>query len=165
MEQPFSTEGQSLSQSIVKVLSAIPIFERLDMAELALVARHMNYKHLAKGEILFNEFDPGTFVCFVVEGELNVMKRAGHDQSVVLRTLGKGRSIGEMAVIENQVRSATVVANSDSVLLLLSQSAFDRIIETQPRIGVKLLKGLACLLSDSLRKTSTRLADYMLPLA
>jgi CRP-like cAMP-binding protein len=164
MEQ-LSKEGQSLSQSIVKVLSGIPLFGRLDTAELTIVARHMSYRRIAKGEVLFNEFDPGSYVCFVVEGELNVMKRADHDRSVVLRTLGKGRSIGEMAVIENQVRSATVVANRDSVLLLLSQSAFDKIIETQPRIGVKLLKGLACLLSDSLRKTSSRLADYMLPLA
>ncbi len=82
-----------------------------------------------------------------------------------LATLTKGRSIGEMAVIDDFPRSATVRARTKGTLVLLTRQGFEVILEQHPGIGVKILKGISRLLSQNLRKTSSRLVDYMLPLS
>ena len=76
----------------------------------------------------------------------------------------RARSIGEMAVIDEFPRSATVKARTKSTLLTLSRDNFNYIVEGHSSVDVKILKGIASLLSMNLRKTSSRLADYMLPL-
>jgi CRP-like cAMP-binding protein len=81
-----------------------------------------------------------------------------------LSTLAKGRSIGEMSLIDNITRSATIKARNHTKMVKLSRKGFDSILDSFPRIGNKILKGIARLLSLNLRKTSSRLADYMLPM-
>jgi len=153
------------SKAIIDLLISIPIFDTLDSDELRLATRYMNLMDGKPGEIIFKEGDQGNYVCFVVEGALEVIKGVDTRHQVVIATLGKNRSIGEMAVIDDFPRSATVRAQKPSTLLILTRDGFDSILEEHPRTGVKILKGLARLLSQNLRKTSSRLADYMLPLS
>ncbi len=153
------------SKGIIDILINIPLFDTLDSDELHMVTRHMNLMDVEPQEIIFQEGDKGTYVCFVVYGALEVVKGAGTGRQVVIATLGRNRSIGEMAVIDDFPRSATVRAAKKSTLLILTRDGFENILEEHPRTGVKILKGLARLLSQNLRKTSSRLADYMLPLS
>jgi CRP/FNR family cyclic AMP-dependent transcriptional regulator len=83
---------------------------------------------------------------------------------VVISTLSKGRSIGEMSVIDKTPRSATVKAKTKATLVALSAEGFDLILDQYPKIGIKILKGISRLLSQNLRKTSSRLADHLLPM-
>jgi CRP-like cAMP-binding protein len=94
-----------------------------------------------------------------------VVKKSETGESIVISTLSKGDSIGEMAVIDELPRSATVKARTKSTLITLSQDNFNYILAEHSTTGVKVLKGIARLLSMNLRKTSSRLADYMLPLS
>ena len=119
----------------------------------------------ASNELVFKEGDKGTFVCFVVDGTLNVVKESEIGESVVITALSKGRSIGEMAVIDDFPRSATVKARTNSRLILLTRKGFDLISEEHPKVGIKILKRISRLLSLNLRKTSSRLVDYMLPVS
>lgn len=153
------------SKAIIDLLIGIPIFDSLKSDELRLATKYMNLTDVEKGEVVFKEGDQGTYVCFVADGTLEVIKGADTGHQVVIATLGKNRSIGEMAVIDDFPRSATVRALKPSTLLILTREGFDSILEEHPRTGVKILKGLARLLSQNLRKTSSRLADYMLPLS
>lgn len=81
----------------------------------------------------------------------------------MISSLHRGRSIGDMAVLDNFPRSATVRSRTKATLITLTRDSFETILDKHPRIGIKMLKGLARLLSLNLRKTSSRLADYMLP--
>jgi CRP-like cAMP-binding protein len=83
---------------------------------------------------------------------------------VAIATLRKGRSIGEMSIIDEAPRSATIRARTKSTVILINRVQFNQIIDKYPFIGIKILKGLARLLSMNIRKTSSRLADYMLPI-
>lgn len=157
--------GRKTSKAIIDLLISIPIFDSLKSDELKLATRYMNLTDVKTGEVVFKEGDQGTYVCFVVDGTLEVLKGADTGHQVVIAELGKNRSIGEMAVIDDFPRSATVRALKPSTLLILTREGFDSILEDHPRTGVKILKGLARLLSQNLRKTSSRLADYMLPLS
>ena len=154
-----------LSDAIVSFFSKIPVFERINADEIKLIAKHMNVVHLVPQEVLFKEQDKGNFMCFIAEGAVDEIKSPdAAAQDVTLTTLYSGQSLGEMSVIENRPRSATIRARERAVLYILSQAAFDMILRRYPHVGIKLLKGVACLLSDNLRKTSSRLADYMLPI-
>jgi CRP/FNR family cyclic AMP-dependent transcriptional regulator len=153
------------TKAIVDFLSCIPMFDSLKTEELTLLTRHMNFMDMNSGEILFREGEKGDYVCFVAEGSLDVVKKAEKGHYVTLATLPKGRSIGEMAVIDDFPRSATVRARTKATLVILTRKGFNLILEEHPAIGTKILKGISRLLSQNLRKTSSRLADYMLPLS
>ena len=103
-------------------------------------------------------------MCFVADGALEVAKQSITGESVVITELRRGRSIGEMSVIGDFPRSATVKALEEAKLIVLTQRSFELILEEHPRIGIKVLKGISRLLSLSLRDTSGRLADSILPL-
>ena len=103
----------------------------------------------------------GDFVCFVTKGALDVLKKNEKGKEILIASLGKGRSIGEMAVIDDFPRSATVKAKTHSTLIILTRRGFEQLLDKHPQIGVKLLKGLARLLSMNMRKTSSLLADML----
>ncbi len=165
MVKPKSPSGTKMSEAIIDFLINVPMFDTLKADELSIVARHMNFVELNRDEILFKEGERGDYVCFVVEGSLDVLKGAGAGEYVVLATLPKGRSIGEMAVIDDFPRSATVRARDTATLVILTRNGFDLILKNHSHVGVKILKGIARLLSQNLRQTSSRLVDHLLPLS
>ena len=158
-----------MKEAITEFLTSFPFFETLDTQELALAAEYLQLVEIDAGKTLFKEGEKGDCVYFVVDGELDVIKEAvggpkvGIDR-VVISTLTRGRSIGEMSVIDGTPRSATVKARTHSTLAGLPLEGFNFICDKHPRIGVKILKGVSRLLSMNMRKTSSRLADYMLPM-
>lgn len=168
MKEPAPDHDKSVKKTIADFLSIFTFFETLTVEELGIVAEHINLVELKPDKVLFKEGDRGDCVFFVVEGELDVIKESvsgrklGIDR-VVITTLSRGRSIGEMSVIDKTPRSATVKARTKSTLVGLGLDGFDYLCEQHPRIGIKILKGISRLLSMNMRKTSSRLADYMLP--
>ncbi len=138
------------------------LFSILTPDELKFIVDFMDILELEAGEVLFKEGDPGDFMCIVLNGGLEVIKETSwKDEAKVVATLGTGNTIGEMSLIDHTPRSATVRAVTNSRLAGLSQRVFDTIMNDKPRIGVKVLKGLAMTLSENLRDTSGRLADEM----
>lgn len=151
-------------EDIADFIMNLPLFEYLEKDELHSVAERMYFLELGPGEVLFQEWDKADFVCFVESGELDVTKKTGPDSRDVNATLRRGRSIGEMSIINNFPRSSTVIARSNVKMAVFSRQAFDAIMQEQVHIGIKILKGLANLLSVNLKKVSSRLADNMLPM-
>jgi len=152
-----------MSEEIVKHLIYIPLFDKLDTDELKFVAAYMQIIELKKGEVVFKEGDVGDYICFVIEGKLEVTKRSTNDAKVILARLSNGRSIGEMSIIDSYRRSATVTATTTAKLVTLSQFGFETIIQKFPKTGIKILKELSRLLSLNLRSTSSRFVDSYLP--
>jgi CRP/FNR family cyclic AMP-dependent transcriptional regulator len=113
------------------------------------------------GDTVFKEGEKGAYMCFVAEGELEILKKNVEGEDVAISTLQSGASIGEMAVIDNFPRSATVRAKTKGTLLTLSRYSFDTILKQQPPIGIKLFQSLARLLCLNLRKTSKGFADQL----
>lgn len=155
---------QALSESEEETrgyLIHLPIFSSFSLDELSILAQHMSYVHLQRGEYLFMEGDQGSFMGFVVSGVLEVQKSASNGERVPLARLTKGSSIGEMAIIDQSVRSATVIAKQASTLVTLTEKGFDLLAERQALLGVKVIKKIARLLSLNMRRTSSKLADYL----
>ena len=153
-----------MSEAIEDVLISIPLFNGFNSDDLKVVASRCNMIEVEKGELVFKEGDKGDYMCFVAAGMLDVIKQSEAGKSAPITTLTRGRSIGEISLIDDYLRSATVRANKKSSLITLSKSNFEGILEHHPQVGIKLLKGLTRILSLSLRKTSSQLADALLPM-
>ncbi len=164
MKQTKVFKRGEIQKPIFDFLTNIPLFDGLKPGEIETIAKPMTYIELSKDEILFREGEKGNYVCFVVEGTLDVIKHSLTGESVIITALHRGRSIGEMSVIDDFPRSATVKARTEAKLVILTREAFDTTLEENPTVGIKILKRISRLLSLNLRKTSSRLADYMLPL-
>ena len=153
------------TRSVITFLNNIPLFGELSYNELEAILPFMGYLGLDQGEVLFKEGEEGNYVFFVSKGIIDVYKKSASGGDVVIASLPKGLSVGEMAIIDACPRSATVKARTDVQLLVITRTGFNQILDNHPGVGIKILKGIARLLSNSLRKTSTRLVDYMLPLS
>ena len=165
MEKKGVPKKGKVSELVIDFLIDLPIFDRLVAEELKIVANYMNIVDAERGEIIFKEGDKGNYVCFIVDGILEVIKKTEGQKSIVISAMSKGRSIGEMSVIDDSPRSATVRAKTKTTLLTLSQEKLDFLLEEHCTIAAKILKALSRLLFMNMRKTSSRLADYMLPLS
>ncbi len=159
-----SGESKSgLQDAISQCLRKIAIFSELSAEELNLIAGQMHFLRSVKGSVIFNEGDPGDFVCFVVEGILEVIKTATDGTERSIAKLISGCSIGEMAVVGSFSRSATVRSRTEATLLTLQRDRLARICQEHPQVGVKIYRSIAQLLSMHLRKTSENLSELMPP--
>ncbi len=160
-----SLDESKMNGTIIDFLSNLALFCTLKADQLNVVAEQMNFLEIEKGEILFKEGDKGEYICFVLNGIIDIVKESPSGGGVVIASLLRGRSIGEMSVIDYSPRSATAKAQTKSSLLILEKRGFDKILFHHPEIGITILKGISKLLSLNLRKTSSRLAEYLLPIS
>lgn len=154
-----------MSERLADHLTQVSIFTGLTPEEMQAIEKYMFFSKVEPGEFVFREGEKGDYVCFVATGTLDVIKFNNNAQPVVIASLSKGGSIGEMALIDKLTRSASVRARAASSLIVLTRKGFDLILKLHPEIGIKILKGIALLLSTNLRKTSDKLAEFMPPLA
>lgn len=150
-----------MSDEHIELLSDIPLFQELELNEINIINEHLSTIDLQEGDTVFEEGDDGTYVCFIVHGELDIIKRTFNGDEKVINRLVRGRSLGEMSLIDNLPRSATVKASSKTTLSVLTSDEFDKILESAPQIGIKILRYIARALSLNLRRTSNVLLDGM----
>jgi CRP-like cAMP-binding protein len=145
----------------VTYLNKFPLFSGLSEDDMLIAEEHMYETRLEAGERLFEEGEEGSFVCFVIDGALEVLKKNSSGKEVCLAELHKGQSIGEMSIIDNLQRSAAVRSVGESRLLVLTRKGFELLEERHPNIAVVILKHFTRMLSHNVRSTSEGLADLM----
>jgi CRP/FNR family cyclic AMP-dependent transcriptional regulator len=140
------------------------IFKDLIPQELDIVKKFLKMTEADMGQVIFKQGRSAESMCLVLSGELEVMKAAKDGSLVKIATIGDGQSVGEMALVDGLVRSATVRASMLTTIVVLKRSEFDEIMQQYPRIAAKLMKGIARHISINLRKTSDQLMSLMMPM-
>ena len=113
-------------------------------------------REFAVDEALMRQGDPSISVHFLLAGQVRVERqRRSDEQPVELARLGAGEIVGEMGVMVELPRSATVVASQPTTTLELDAASFDRAARAFPILH----RVLAKLLSERLRRTSERVGD------
>lgn len=128
--------------SVADTLRAIPLFEHLTDDELARMAEVTRQRKYPKGSVILFEDDPGDALYVVVAGQVKVVLIGEDGREVILATLADSDFFGEMSLIDDQPRSAHVIAMEPSNLLVLRRDDFQRCLEETPRIAVGLLRAL-----------------------
>lgn len=130
-------------------LSSIWLFSTATPRELRRVAKALEEVAAPAGTVLVEEGTIGREFFFIVEGRASV-RRSGRKVAL----LGPGDYFGELALLDRGTRSATVVAETDMVLLNLSQRDFYGLLEDVPPLARKLLSTMASRLRDADSKVS-----------
>ncbi len=137
------------------------LFTGLSSFDREVVEEHMYETYLGVGEVLFTEGDEGDFLCYVVQGSLQIIKKNQAGKDVELAVLKQGQLIGEMAMIEHAPRFATVKALSETVLMVLTRKGFELLLAQHPDIGVVILRSLAKMMSIKIRELSEDFVDLL----
>ena len=142
-------------------LAAQELLRGLADDELAALTRVTRSHQLSAGDVLFKQGDPADSVFFIRSGALTVMLAARDDDTDApsrrLARLGAGVSVGEMALVGDNVRSADVVAAQDSEVTELSVAAVAELAASHATLTTRLHANLAQVLSDRLRRANEQL--------
>lgn len=148
-------------QNVMNLLRELPFFDSFDDADIQAFAPYLSLRQVEEGNVLFNEGDMGSYLFFIVEGVMEIILTAENRQQKVVATYGPGASIGEMALIDEYERSAAVRATTACEILILTKSKFDILQDDNPRVAMKIMKGLARNISLRLRATQGRFRDII----
>lgn len=137
----------------------ISLFMALDDEDIQKIDAYTGTVELEAGDTLFEEGEEGNFAAFVIDGQLDAIKKDMNNKEKVVSMFNSGNAIGEMALLDGLPRSATVRARTPTSLTVLDRAGFNTIIEEEPRVAVKILRHLARAVSYNLRRTSNQLSD------
>lgn len=141
-----------------RLLANVSLFSQLDDAALDGLLKLTSTRHLDEGEILFRKGEPGRQLYGVVQGRLKIYSAGRDGREVVFGLSDPGDVTGEIALLDSEPRSATVVALEPTELLTLDRRDFLPFLERHPRVAIR----LAELLAERLRRLSELTEDKTL---
>lgn len=136
----------------VDVLRSIPLFAKLEPAKLKLLAFTSQRLTFEAGQPLFQQGDPGDAAYIVLEGEADILINTPGGP-VRVAQVSRHAIIGEVAILCDVPRTATVVARSRLVTLRIDKDLFFRLVTEFPQMAVEIMRELA----HRLEKTNEQL--------
>ena len=129
----------------VVLLRSSDVFAELSDRLLHEAAAGMKWRHVLSGEVLFRQGEPGDALYLVVSGRLRVTAENGDGRERVLREVGRGGHVGELALLTDEPRSATVRAVRDTIVASFSRERFQHLVSRHPAAVLPLTRTLATL--------------------
>src|SRR5688500_16581696 len=111
-----------------ELLRTVPIFSELGDHDVVSLARVATRRRYPKDTVVFFENEEGDFFFMILEGRIKVTILGDDGKEVILTVLGPGDFFGEMALLDNEPRSATAIAIEDSELLSLHRTDFQTVL-------------------------------------
>ncbi len=143
------------------LIEATPWADGFSFAQVQKLAAYMDVYQVAAETVLFYEGDRNVYLVLIVRGAVHVVKFDSQRNPRHITTVGAGRTIGEMGLIDGEPRSASAVTGADSVLLVMTAEKFARLMKDLPAVAMVLVLKIAKLMSQYLRQTSGRLIDNL----
>ena len=134
---------------IQKTIRAIPFFQHLSENDIKDLSAAMKELTFDSGGVICKEGDPGDSFFAVVSGKIKILKELSETEEQVLSVRGAGTFFGEMALVDNKPRSATVVAQQKTTLLALNKNDFLELVQRRPSVSLSVIR----ILSERLRDT------------
>ena len=135
--------------SASQILAAVPLFAGLDAAALDALAEMAFMRTFQPGEAIVEEGHTGNGLYVILSGRVEVVKSEGTDGAQVLATLTAGEPFGELALLGEWKRTATVRAIDETACLGMDRWLFLAHLQRQPAIAVKMLQFVAQRLVDT----------------
>ena len=146
----------------VDLLKKITLFQDLEENEIQQVLNLAVPQTVPAGAVIIQEGDAGDSMYILCQGEVEITKRLGlvldeetpNERIIIRLKAEEGVCFGEMSLLENEPRSATVTALTDCFLMEMGREDFLNLIKHDSDMGCKILLRLAQMLSKYLRKTN-----------
>ncbi len=145
---------------IADLLDGLDLFQGFSYPDLETVSHYAMLEEVSKGTVIFQEGERHTHMFILVEGRIAIYKQSEHGRQLLSHE-GKGRVVGEMALLDHEPGSATCIAETDCELVTLTRGNLDRLAAEHPGVAYRLVCGLARLLSRRLRRASGLIAEFL----
>ncbi|MCP5048383.1 MAG: cyclic nucleotide-binding domain-containing protein [bacterium] len=126
-------------------------FDPIDEPTLDYIESLFQWVHIKRGQVLYNKGDVGDQLYILINGLLHVIDEGKSSPHRVLATIGRGKIVGEMAMLSDEIRSAAIHAARDCDLVKLSRSSFESISQQFPQIMMAITR----ILVDRLKNIGT----------
>ena len=154
--------------SIVNFLKQSDVFIQLTPAQLDLVANLCQELTYMAGDIIFEEKSSSKELYIIAQGEVEILihhdstEPSGSEGETVIAKLRRGQSFGEVALVDEGLRSATARAcQGETRLLVIPRDRLLMLCETYPNLGYRLMHNLASDLAMKIRNTDLRIRDQI----
>ena len=159
---PFK-KNKSTIEDDIEFLSSVPIFDSISRRQKIKLHSIMYIRNYAKGEVVFRQNDPGVGMYIVKEGEVEVFRENTEAMtSCKISVLIKGDFFGEISLLNESPRSATIIASQQSILMGLFKPELMSLIDSNPLLGFGLIYRLSQVVAERLRIANlhlTRITD------
>jgi len=158
---------------VIEFLKPIALFAELTDGELMALSRDLAQRAFRQGEIIFEQGDPGQVLYLVETGQVRIFVQDADGQETGVNICGPGDVFGELAVIDENPRSASAMAMQDTVLYVLTRDLFREHLRRSPQLALNFMRTLSVRVrystqqmnSLAMRDVPTRLARKLLELA
>ena len=130
-----------MTMEILDQLKDTFLFRGLPEEALSAVAQRAGIRKLASGEVLIRKGDAGDSLFMIHDGWVKIVTQDANGDELIINKCGPGETIGEMALLDQAPRSATVIAISEAEVLELKQDAFQEILNQRPDMAMALIRG------------------------
>jgi len=155
--------------AIVTYLKQSDIFFQFTQTQLELVANICQEKSYNAGELIFEENSSSKELYVIAQGDIDILVNPGAvaptnaSDKVVIATLRRGQSFGEVALVDEGLRSAACrAAQKDTRLLIIPRDKLIMLCETYPQLGYRLMYNLSADLAMKIRNTDLRIREKLL---
>ncbi len=152
-----------LFDQMCEKIDGTELFKDLEWESMRILGSYMEAYKADPESVIFREGDEGAFACLILEGTVEIFKEDPQHERIAVITLSPGQFFGEMAVIDEEPRSGTAIVRERAMLAVLTREKFAKLLEKYPLIGINVLRKLARLLSQRLRRTSGMLVEHLHP--
>ena len=136
---------------VIKVLESVPIFKSLTEKELSEVARLTHERTYKKDEHIFKKLSPAEGMYVILDGKVSIIDP---DSETIFATLESGDFFGELALLDEEPRSASAICKVHSRLIGFFRTDLLTLINRYPELGNKILLNLSRVLGERLRETN-----------
>ena len=135
-----------------------PLFSDLSSEDIELITQYGKIRNYPKNSILINKDDESDAFYIIKEGKVKVYITDELGASIILRYQGSGEYFGELALIDEEPRSASVSTVQNSVIVYVSRGQFEKCLNENPALAIKLLR----FMSRRIRKLTEDLSNCAL---
>lgn len=133
-----------------EVIRAMPPFKNLSDHHFQLLLKVVHNRVYAPNEYIFFQNDPGIGLYLIISGEVLISQDEAGDR-FDLSVLGRGDFFGELALLDEEKRSASAIATKESQVAVIFRPDLDDFVESHPKEGIGILKGISQIVATRLR--------------
>lgn len=147
-------------KTLEELIKSVEIFDGLETRDINKVLKAANGRKFESGHVVFKEGDIGDSFYLIIEGKVRVTKTVDGDKIEDVATLKSGDYFGEMALLDGEPRSASVVAIEPTKVLEVKNSQFIKMIMDDDNFARKVLWAFCTTFARRLRATNSLLSEF-----
>lgn len=129
-------------ETLMNAIKSIPLFAGLNTPELKLLAEAQLVRRHGKNVVVLNEGDHSDALYIIVKGQVKVSKINEEGKEVVLSVLSEGDHFGEMSLIDEQPRSASIITKTPCEFTVIRKPDFERVLSANPELALAVMRSL-----------------------